>query len=230
MMHPAGFGATSVATGRPQPLAPGRSTAFTREDLGEFLARLAVGTLFLTFTLSMAFDFQESGRITGLLVVASEGLVVIMTVVRRRAIAVDRSLAARLATTLSLCGPLLLRPTGGPGSMDDVYTAALSACGLSIIVVAKMSLGRSFGLMPANRGIVCSGLYRVIRHPIYAGYLLTHAAYLAAQPSLTNAVVLLAGDSALMVRAIFEERTLSQDPSYMAYRSRVRWRVLPGVF
>ena len=30
--------------------------------------------------------------------------------------------------------------------------------------------------MPANRGIVCTGIYRVVRHPIYLGYSITHVA------------------------------------------------------
>ena len=39
----------------------------------------------------------------------------------------------------------------------------------------KLSLGRSFGLMPANRGVVSTGMYRLVRHPIYLGYLVTLA-------------------------------------------------------
>ena len=35
---------------------------------------------------------------------------------------------------------------------------------------------------------------------------------------------------ALLVRAVYEERTLARDPAYAAYMARVRWRVLPGVF
>jgi protein-S-isoprenylcysteine O-methyltransferase Ste14 len=93
-----------------------------------------------------------------------------------------------------------------------------------------MSLGRSFGLMPANRGIVSSGLYRVVRHPIYLGYLITHVAYLAANPTMWNFVVLATADLGLMARAVCEEGTLARDPDYVAYQSRVRWRVLPGLF
>jgi protein-S-isoprenylcysteine O-methyltransferase Ste14 len=37
--------------------------------------------------------------------------------------------------------------------------------------------------MPANRGVVSTGLYRLVRHPIYMGYLITHAAFVAANPT-----------------------------------------------
>jgi protein-S-isoprenylcysteine O-methyltransferase Ste14 len=84
--------------------------------------------------------------------------------------------------------------------------------------------------MPANRGIVCRGIYRTLRHPIYAGYLVTHVAFLVAHPTAWNLAVLFVSDLALMIRAIYEERTLARDPEYAEYMTRVRWRVAPGLF
>ena len=71
--------------------------------------------------------------------------------------------------------------------------------------------------MPANRGIVSTGLYRLVRHPIYLGYLITHVGFLAANPSLWNVLLLGAADLALMVRAVREEQTLARDPAYRGY-------------
>jgi protein-S-isoprenylcysteine O-methyltransferase Ste14 len=84
--------------------------------------------------------------------------------------------------------------------------------------------------MPANRGIVSSGLYRLVRHPIYMGYLVTHVAFIAANPSAWNIVLLVTADIALLARAVCEEGTLAEDPAYREYQTRVRWRVCPGVF
>ena len=106
----------------------------------------------------------------------------------------------------------------------------LSAVGLSVVIAGKLSLGRSFGLMPANRGVVSSGLYRLVRHPIYMGYLITHAGFVAANPTLWNLVMLVGADIALMWRAVCEEQTLSRDAAYREYQQTVRWRVVPGVF
>ena len=99
-----------------------------------------------------------------------------------------------------------------------------------MIITGKMTLGRSFGLMPAHRGLVCTGIYGWVRHPIYAGYLLTHAAFLVAHPSAWNVLLLVVSDLSLLLRAGYEERTLARDPEYVGYMERVRWRVLPGVF
>jgi protein-S-isoprenylcysteine O-methyltransferase Ste14 len=69
-----------------------------------------------------------------------------------------------------------------------------------------------------------------VRHPIYAGYLVTHFAFLAAHPTAWNLALVLISDTALLVRSTYEERTLARDPEYAAYLTRVRWRVAPGLF
>ena len=75
-----------------------------------------------------------------------------------------------------------------------------------------------------------STIYDMLRHPIYAGYLLTHIAFLIANPGPWNAAVVVLGDSALIVRALIEERVLGGDVAYQAYCRRVGWHLVPGVF
>lgn len=142
----------------------------------------------------------------------------------------DRSAAARAVTFVSLIGPPLLRAGKEAPLFADAVTAAVSTVGLLLVIAAKMVLGRSFGLVPANRGVVDGGPYGLMRHPIYAGYVLAHVAFLAAHPTVANVVLVLASDSALIVRALMEERTLSSDDRYRAYCSRVTWHLVPGVF
>jgi hypothetical protein len=45
-----------------------------------------------------------------------------------------------------------------------------------------------------------------------------------------NGVVLAIADSALIVRALMEERVLSEDVAYQGYCQRVSWHLVPGVF
>lgn len=203
--------------------------ASRRERLAELGARAGISALFVLLAVSIGREFAATGHLTGLLLLVSEALVVLLTVVRRRATIVDRSWAARMIATISIVGVPFIRPTGG-GLVADLATAAVSVLGLMVIITGKLTLGRSFGLMPANRGIVCRGIYTLLRHPIYAGYVVTHAAFLVAHPSAWNLAVLLVSDTALMIRSIYEERTLARDPEYAAYMTRVRWRVVPGVF
>jgi protein-S-isoprenylcysteine O-methyltransferase Ste14 len=111
-----------------------------------------------------------------------------------------------------------------------MVTALVLGAGVCVVIVAKMTLGRSFGIAPANRGVVATGPYSIVRHPIYAGYLVTHAAFLVAHPTLRNLVVLLIADGSQIARTWFEERTLSNDAQYRQYCERVNWRLLPGVY
>lgn len=207
------------------------SPARRRSDrIADLTGRAVVVSLFTLFVVAILIDFSRTGRLTGLLLVAGEALVVILTLFRRSAVWIDRSWRARFLTGLSLAGPPLMRPAADAGLLPDSTTVALSAIGLSIVIAGKLSLGRSFGLMPANRGVVSGGVYRFVRHPIYAGYLVTHVGFLAAHATVWNLSLLAAADLALLVRAIQEERTLALDPFYVAYQKRVHWRVLPGVF
>jgi protein-S-isoprenylcysteine O-methyltransferase Ste14 len=64
---------------------------------------------------------------------------------------------------------------------------------------------------------------------MYAAYTLTYAGYVATYPSPANALILALTIMAFAARAHAEERLLSEDASYRAYRERVRWRFLPGL-
>ena len=197
---------------------------------GDLAARAVIIVLFSIMAVRFGSDFMATGRVTGLFLLASEALVVVLTVFRRSAVAVDRSFKARVLTIVSIVGPPLLAPAAVAPLAAEGITVALSCAGLAIVIAGKITLGRSFALLPANRGVVSSGLYKIVRHPIYMGYLVTHVAFLVASPSLWNIVALVAADAALLVRAVCEEKTLAQDPAYRDYLTRVRWRVAPGIF
>ena len=222
------------------PLAPlrleangGSSTAVERHGLtvaGDLFARAVLVALYVLLTRNLLADFLETGRLTGLLLLVSELLVIVFTLFRRSALTVDRSLLSLMTTALSVAGPPLVRAANGPGLLPDIVTTLASAIGLSIVIAGKFTLGRSFGIIPANRGVVASGAYNVVRHPIYAGYLLTHLFFVLAHPLLWNVVVLVVGDVALIVRALREERVLASDVEYQSYCQRVSWHLIPGVF
>ena len=200
-----------------------------RHELGELASKIVIVTLFSSMAMRLATDTARTGHVTGLLLLASEALVVALTLVRRPSAIVDRSWSARLLTAFSTFGPPLVHPVAEAGTPEN-FTIVITAVGLMVVVLGKLSLGRSFGLTPANRGIVRTGLYRLVRHPIYLGYLITHVGFVIANPSEWNLVLLGIADTALLLRARREEQTLAADPAYCEYMQRVRWRVLPRVF
>jgi protein-S-isoprenylcysteine O-methyltransferase Ste14 len=215
---------------RPGLIGRPRDEARPSLDRGELAARMAIVAMFTLLAVRFGTDFIQTGRMTGLLLLASEALVVVFTVCRRPTGVVDRTVRARILTTVSMMGPLFFGPSAGGALLSEPVTVAIVAGGLLIVIAGKLSLGRSFGLMPANRGVVSTGLYRIVRHPIYLGYLFTHVGVVAANPTTWNVMLLVAADIALLARAACEERTLALDPAYREYREQVRWRVIPGVF
>jgi protein-S-isoprenylcysteine O-methyltransferase Ste14 len=198
--------------------------------VGDLLGRAAVGALFAMLSMNLWADYLKTGRLTGLLFLLSEALVVVLTIIRRPARNVDRSFLSRALTMISLLAPTMMRATSKTPLVPDAVTAMVSTVGVAIVILGKVTIGRSFGIVPANRGIVATGPYNVVRHPIYAGYLLSHAATLVAYPGLRNACIILAGDICLVLRALAEERMLSSDREYQVYCGRVAWHLVPGVF
>lgn len=196
----------------------------------DLLSRAAVGGLFTLLSINLCAEFVRTAHVTGLLLLVGESLVVVLTIARRRAMTVDRSALAAVMTAVSLAGPALLRAVDARPLAADVATATVSAVGLLLVVVGKMALGRSFGVVPANRGVVVRGPYTLVRHPIYTGYLITHAAFVMAHPAIWNVGIILIADTALVLRALMEERVLSADDAYRRYCSRVGWHLVPGVF
>jgi protein-S-isoprenylcysteine O-methyltransferase Ste14 len=196
----------------------------------ELLARATICALFTLLSVNILRGYLQTGHITGLLLLVSEFLVVVLTFARRPAGLVDRSAGATVVTLVSVVGPLLLRASDETGLLPDAATAGLLALGLVVVVVGKMTLGRSFGLVPANRGVVVAGPYAFVRHPIYSGYLVTHVAFFLAHPRIWNVALVVVSDVALIVRALVEERVLDHDASYRAYCQRVGWHFVPGLF
>jgi protein-S-isoprenylcysteine O-methyltransferase Ste14 len=69
----------------------------------------------------------------------------------------------------------------------------LQQVGVAIVVTCILTLGRSFGFAAADRGVVTRGAYAVVRHPMYASYLLLESGYLLQSLSVRNAAVLVFG-------------------------------------
>jgi protein-S-isoprenylcysteine O-methyltransferase Ste14 len=195
----------------------------------ESVVRLSILLLYIPLMSEVLSDALATRRIAGLLFLCNASLVVLFTLMRRSTEAVDRSWPARAVTLAAVMGPLLFRP-GTPGPLPDYVAGVIGCAGFAISIGGMLALRRSFGLMPANRGIVSSGLYRIVRHPIYAGYFVSHLAFVLAYPTLWNAVVWMCSDGAQFVRVRYEEQLLRRDSSYAGYLQTVRWRVLPGVF
>jgi protein-S-isoprenylcysteine O-methyltransferase Ste14 len=174
--------------------------------------------------------YLASGGAGNLIVLVSEGLVIFFMLIRRGAQDVSQRPIDWLLTLLATTMPLLVQPMTDDAILPPAIGAAMMLAGIAIQLVAKITLGRSFGWAPAHRGLKLSGPYRFVRHPIYAGYLLCHVAFLLLNWTVWNAAVYALCYMAQVPRLLAEERLLRRDERYVRYMSVVRFRLLPGVF
>jgi protein-S-isoprenylcysteine O-methyltransferase Ste14 len=107
---------------------------------------------------------------------------------------------------------------------------ALQLVGLALCIASLAALGRSFGFAAADRGVKTRGPYAVVRHPVYASYLLIQSGYLLQSMSVRNVMVLALASGCNIGRALAEERLLARSPAYRAYRRKVCWRLIPGLW
>jgi protein-S-isoprenylcysteine O-methyltransferase Ste14 len=191
-------------------------------DLGE---RAFVLALMLIFAIRIA---PAMGSACNVLIAVSEGLGTILILTRRPG-AVIGSLYAWAISIGGTCAPLLVAP-GGLRLIEGTTPLVLMAVGLAVSISAKVSLWRSFGILPANRGVQCRGPYRLVRHPMYVGYALTHAGFLISSFELRNLAAYAICWTAMVLRIRAEEAILSKDPAYRDYSGAVRYRLIPGLW
>ncbi|HET6970191.1 MAG TPA: isoprenylcysteine carboxylmethyltransferase family protein, partial [Phenylobacterium sp.] len=136
------------------------------------------------------------------------------------------------AVAIALAGTtagLMVRP-GGQAVVPELAAGLVMIAGGLVSLSAKICLNRSFGLTAANRGVKRTGPYRVVRHPMYAGYILTQAGFLLAHFTAWNAAIYAAAWGLQLLRIAAEEKVLSEDPAYRDYAAVVRARLAPGVY
>ena len=188
--------------------------------------------LVIGLSLSLLHRLWVAGMGLGLTLLAiSEGLNVVFTLIRRPSRQFSLRPAAWLLAFGASAAPLCVIPTGlTPSPAQLCATAILATAGVLMQISAKLTLGRSFGMVPANRGLRLSGPYRLVRHPMYLGYMLAHLGFVLSNPTGWNLAVYGLAYACQIPRLLAEEKLLSDDDTYRQYQAQVPFHLIPGVF
>lgn len=168
------------------------------------------------------------------LTTAFTGLICWLFLIRRPS-AQARGAGSRFADVAAIGGTIVvLGISHAPRTVENLLVIAaaevLMTVGLIIMVIGLVSLGRSFGIMPRARGLVKSGLYRWVRHPIYLGEFLVFAGIMILAISPVTLAIYTMFVALQIYRLMMEERTLTEAyPEYAEYRAHTA-RLLPGVY
>jgi protein-S-isoprenylcysteine O-methyltransferase Ste14 len=113
------------------------------------------------------------------------------------------------------------------GQIVAPFARFLSGLGLALAVWSLVVLGKSFGVAPADRGLVMTGPYAWVRHPMYLGELISYLAFCLAWPNLWNFALLAVLMAAVLLRIGWEESVVS---GYTRYARDTHWRLIYGVW
>jgi protein-S-isoprenylcysteine O-methyltransferase Ste14 len=174
--------------------------------------------------------YLQTHRPLGVAFFAEQMWVVVAYLVRRPARTVSRRWGDWALAFGGTFGGVLLRPAGAHPQWGVSTGLVLQLVGLAICIASFIALGRSFGFVAADRGLVRRGPYAVVRHPIYFSYLFLQFGYVLQSISLRNAFVIVFASGCNVGRSVVEDRLLATNDEYRGYRNHVRWRLIPGVW
>lgn len=189
-----------------------------------------VGAAFAVYLLLPNLQFfLRTGRPIGLVFVVQQVWVAVVFVTRRAPRTVSRRALDWVAAYAGWFTSFLVRPGGYHLAWGVAVGFWVQVLGLLLWAASFAKLSRSYGIVPADRGLVTGGAYGLVRHPLYAAYMVGGIGYLMQSLSVRNVVVSVIAIGWQLVRISAEERHL-QSPEYAAYRARVRWRLCPGLW
>jgi len=113
--------------------------------------------------------------------------------------------------------------------IGDVLVAG--GLGMAMVVVHQNNYAAATITVEADQPVISTGLYGLVRHPMYVGALIMMVGMPLALDSYWGLVTVLPGVAVLALRIVDEEKMLRQDlAGYDAYTQKVQYRLVPGVW
>jgi protein-S-isoprenylcysteine O-methyltransferase Ste14 len=183
--------------------------------------------------LVILFLLTPTFTITDWIYVLQHFIVLVIALTRRRPKVWDYSIASSVAVGVAYVYPyaqvIYLRWSPGHVAWPAAGLVLVTlAAGLSL--VSLLVMGRLFGVRPAVRGLVASGPYRFVRHPMYLSYVLADIGYNLQEWNFGTIVLVLGGWSSLVYRIHVEEQVLSEHAGWPTYVALVRYRLFPALW
>ncbi|MDH6193928.1 protein-S-isoprenylcysteine O-methyltransferase Ste14 [Mycobacterium frederiksbergense] len=103
--------------------------------------------------------------------------------------------------------------------------------GVTSLVVIQNSFAASTVQVEAGQKLVTTGLYGLVRHPMYTGNVITIVGFPLALGSYWGLVAVIPGLIVLIVRIRDEEKLLAEElDGYLEYAQKARYRLVPHMW
>jgi protein-S-isoprenylcysteine O-methyltransferase Ste14 len=107
----------------------------------------------------------------------------------------------------------------------------IGGLGVVALVIIQNSYAAATVQVQAGQRVVSTGLYRLVRHPMYTGNLIMMVGIPLALGSYLGLVFVIPGLIVLALRIHDEEQLLAQElTGYREYTQKVRYRLAPGMW
>jgi protein-S-isoprenylcysteine O-methyltransferase Ste14 len=158
----------------------------------------------------------------------------VIYVIRSNAIAKDHSPFAVFVAFLGSFILYFMWLVPAPGRSKDIWVLTASdillLVGMLWAIYSLSYLRGRFSIIPEARGLVTTGPYQLVRHPVYLGEMVAGLGLVLPTIFSLHALVFLIFVAAQLQRMRYEEKVLRHAfPDYAAY-SRHTPRLLPGLF
>jgi protein-S-isoprenylcysteine O-methyltransferase Ste14 len=209
----------------------------SRIDLGR-LVMVPFAAGMLAFDPSSSSHYSAGGIAGALRWLGVAGVCAFYTLViwcylrRGPAVATCRSVTAHAAAVVATLTPFVfpLLQASSPGTGRQFASDVLVLAGATWSVWSLRSLGRNLSVLAQARNVVDQGPYHWVRHPLYAGEIVSCLGLAIAAGSAGAAGLWLTLCALQGYRALRGEQVLIRAlPGYRVYRARTA-ALLPGVF
>ncbi|MGA1871486.1 MAG: methyltransferase family protein [bacterium] len=152
--------------------------------------------------------------------------------IRKEYITIDKDWGHWIVVTLSFFSNLFFIKSESSRRIPFVIKGAgfVNAVSILVGILSLISLGRSFGIVPAVREIKTGGLYKIIRHPMYLSDILFKIPIVMKYLNLYNIFIFIASVLLYILRAGYEEHLLMDYTRYSTYMHKVKYRFIPRIY
>jgi protein-S-isoprenylcysteine O-methyltransferase Ste14 len=203
------------------------SSGFLQSKLLSVYSGIVLAITFGTFAYEHFISFEHTQKWMLLLFCFSEMLTSAFLLFRSTPETVSVNRFDWIVGIAGTFAPLLFRPSSWGLAPIAKYAIVV---GVMIQVAGLISLNRSIAVVAAKREIKTEGLYRFVRHPLYASYFLIFTGYVLMNTTIQNLIIYIITLGLLFIRVFREEKHLALDMMYREYMQKVSYRVIPFIF